>query len=350
MSGLLQMPFTRGGAGDGERGPDDDAASDDLDAQVRAALRCTRRHAADRMSQDAIAPHARSPSLASLQEVYGLVRNSDSHTGEQPDPSIRVDDGDAHSRADDEASPYEQRANAKRGRVRRGMSFRQSFKPPAQLFRADMLMSRLREFGVMGGEDEEAANVVDVTNVYQELPAFLQEKLPLWDMEDRHAHFITYFQHDPALVRRSRHRGHTPLWQDRTSMWPSLRTQPAELIGRVYQGRSRASGKCAMLQGHKCEAHLRVRRCSTTYLKWCQIFFLITITASAVGFTSSISWCSSAIWIMMVSALISLMMWTIKAPCYVCLWSPGYQCDPNRCACASPPAPVHARHIAFAKC
>ena len=83
----------------------------------------------------------------------------------------------------------------------------------------------------------------------------------------------------------------------------------------------------ASLQGHRCEANLRVRRCSTTYLKWCQILFLITITASAVGFTSSISWCSSAIWIMVVSSLISLMMWTIKAPCYVCLWSPGYQCE-----------------------
>ena len=131
----------------------------------------------------------------------GLKRNSDSQQGEQPDTSIRVDEGDSISRAGDEASPYEQRGAPKRGRLRRGMSIRQSFKPPAQLFRADMLMQRLREFGVMGGDDEEAANVVDVTNVYQELPAFLQEKLPLWDEHDQHAHFITYFQHDPALVR-----------------------------------------------------------------------------------------------------------------------------------------------------
>lgn len=70
---------------------------------------------------------------------------------------------------------------------------------------------------------------------------------------------------------------------------------------------------------------MRVARCSTAYLRFCQIFFISTVTASAVGFTSSISWCKSAIWITVVSSLISLMMWTVKAPCYVPLWSPGFR-------------------------
>lgn len=67
-------------------------------------------------------------------------------------------------------------------------------------------------------------------------------------------------------------------------------------------------------------------RISTSYLRYCQIFFLITVTAAAVGFTSSISWCMNALWMACVSAMLSVMMWTIKAPCYVPLWSPGYKC------------------------
>jgi uncharacterized membrane protein YtjA (UPF0391 family) len=66
-------------------------------------------------------------------------------------------------------------------------------------------------------------------------------------------------------------------------------------------------------------------RISTSYLRYCQIFFLITVTAAAVGFTSSISWCMSPVWMAGVSAMLSVMVWTIKAPCYVPLWSPGYK-------------------------
>jgi hypothetical protein len=37
----------------------------------------------------------------------------------------------------------------------------------------------------------------------QELPAFLNEKLPVWDRDDPHGRYITYFKHDASLVRAS---------------------------------------------------------------------------------------------------------------------------------------------------
>lgn len=86
-------------------------------------------------------------------------------------------------------------------RTRRALSLRSTFMPPAQLFRADVLLNRLREFGVMGTEEEDMACVVDVKNVYQELPPFLKDMLPVWNKDEPHSHYITYFKHDRHLVR-----------------------------------------------------------------------------------------------------------------------------------------------------
>lgn len=86
-------------------------------------------------------------------------------------------------------------------------------------------------------------------------------------------------------------------------------------------------------------------RVSTAYLRRWQIVFMILITASAVGFTSSISWCQSAIWMTIVSVSISFMMWGIKAPCYVPLWSPGFRCARIACNDCSIHQRVHARQL-----
>ena len=176
----------------------------------------------------------------------------------------------------------------------------------------------------------------------------VQAMLPEWDKDDPHAHYISYFKHDRSMVRAANFptscllgRCHHALpllplpLQEEICETPIL---PHPLLAECSRGLHTcmdATSTClaylARVQGHRCEANLKCHRISTSYLRYCQIVFLIFITTAAVGFTSSISWCQSGIWITFVSILISFMMWTIKAPCYVPVWSPGYQCGPTTC-------------------
>jgi hypothetical protein len=140
-----------------------------------------------------------------MQEMYGMTLNTTGHGGKgYAHPNLsglqEADEDDRQSALDGHDDDVSEPPIVTTRRTRRALSLRSTFMPPAQLFRADVLLNRLREFGVMGSEEEEIACVVDVKSVYQDLPPFLKDMLPVWDKDDPHSHYITYFKHDPVQV------------------------------------------------------------------------------------------------------------------------------------------------------
>ena len=88
-----------------------------------------------------------------------------------------------------------------------------------------------------------------------------------------------------------------------------------------------------LVQGHRCEAYLKPQYYSHWYLRVMQFLFLLGITAAAVSFAVSVTWCSSDLWTTIALSTISATMWSIKAPLYIPVWSPSYWCAlPPPCA------------------
>lgn len=100
--------------------------------------------------------------------------------------------------------------------------------------------------------------------------------------------------------------------------------------------------RVAHVQGHRCEAYLKPQYYSHWYLRAMQFLFLLGITAAAVSFAVSVTWCSSDLWTSIALSTISATMWSIKAPLYIPVWSPSYWCAIPR------PAPHH--HGALLAC
>jgi hypothetical protein len=61
------------------------------------------------------------------------------------------------------------------------------------------------------------------------------------------------------------------------------------------------------------------------------IAYILTVSASAILFAYSVSWCYAQVWIVASLFSMSLMMWTLKAPLYIPAWDPAYMYGPNRC-------------------
>jgi hypothetical protein len=107
-----------------------------------------------------------------LQAMYGITaaapqgaRTSAITTTHKP--GTTMDDDDNEAVEGDDGDLYGMPASSKGPSLNRRLSARASFLPPAHLFRADILMNRLREFGVMAPEEDEPACVVDETDVMQ---------------------------------------------------------------------------------------------------------------------------------------------------------------------------------------